>query len=323
MMNLNCEELLEGVTEPILVVSKEGDIFYKNQEMESLKSIIGINDFREIINYILGLKYVRDGLSVKGIQKELKGRVFQIDCYNYRDKVLIFLRDITRIVKLEEEIKKEGSISSFSKLLAELFHDLKGPIAGLKAATQYIKENPSETDLLEDMLSDIERIEKFLKDVMDMTKPINLSLKKENIHIVVEKVLSRIKIIYPNLNIVRNYDPSIPDLMIDPDYIQRVIYNIVQNGVEEAGQDGTILVETGVSSDPIYSPKMDKVYLRIKDSGRGVPEEIEDKIFLPFFSTKPSGTGVGLANAYNIVKSHNGILRYVKDSTFEILLPIR
>ncbi|MCX7737915.1 MAG: ATP-binding protein [Hydrogenothermaceae bacterium] len=323
MKNLNCEELLEGVAEPILVVSKEGDIFYKNQEMESLKSIIGINDFREIINYILGLKYVRDGLNVKGIQKELKGRVFQIDCYNYRDKVLIFLRDITRVVKLEEEIKKEGSISSFSKLLAELFHDLKGPIAGLKAATQYIKENPNETDLLEDMLSDIERIEKFLKDVMDITKPINLSLKKENIHIVIEKVLNRIKIIYPNLNTVRNYDPSIPDLMIDPDYIQRVIYNIIQNGVEEAGEDGTIWVETGVSSDPIYSPKMDKVYLRIKDSGRGVPQEIEDKIFLPFFSTKPSGTGVGLANAYNIVKSHSGILRYVKNSTFEILLPIR
>lgn len=323
MINLNCEELLEGITEPVVVLSKDGDIIYENQEAESLKSIIGISDFLEILKYTINLKYVKDGLSVKGIDKRLKDRQFQIDCYNYRDKLLLLIRDITRISKLEEESKREGTITSFSKLLAELFHDLKGPIAGLKAAAQYIKENPSEVDLIEDMLSDVERIERFFKDVMDLTKPLNLSLKKENIHRVIEKVLNRIIIIYPGLNVVRNYDPSIPDILFDPEYIQRVIENIVQNGVEEIDGKGTIWIETGVSSDHIYSPKMDKVYIKIKDSGRGVPEEIEDKIFLPFFSTKPSGTGIGLANAYNIVKSHNGILRYIKNSTFEILLPIR
>lgn len=322
-MILDCQEIFDSITKSIAIINRKGEILYKNQELENLISYIGNSKFHEIIKFILDLKYLKDGLNIKGLQKRLEDQYFQLDCYNYKDYVVIFIEDITRLVKLEEDSYQEGKISSFSKLIAELFHDMKGPISGLKAATQYLKENPSETDLIDEMLTDIGRIEKFLRDISDLTRPLNLSLRKENIHKIVEKVINRFCIKYPDLKIIRNYDPSIPDINIDDDYMQTVFENILQNAVDAVGTEVTVWIETGISSDPVYSPRMDKIFIRIRDSGRGIPEEILEKIFLPFFSTKEKGTGVGLANAFKIVKQHGGVLRYIGNSTFEILLPIR
>lgn len=322
-MNLDWQEILDSITYALVVVDRSGKVIYKNQEAENLISCIGNQRFTEIVNYVLSTKYINDGLSIKGLQKSFDDHHFQIDCYTYRDLVVLFIEDISRLVKLEEDNLREGRISSFSKLMAELFHDMKGPISGLKAAAQYLKENPSEIDLIDEMLSDIERIEKFLKDIASLTRPINISARRENIHKLLEKVIHRFSIKYPNLQVIRNYDPSIPEVNIDDSYMQTVFENIIQNAVDAAGTDATIWIETGISFDPVYSPRMDKVSIKIRDSGRGIPEDILDKIFIPFFSTKEKGTGVGLANAFKIVKHHGGVLRYTGNSTFEILLPVR
>lgn len=322
-MNLDWQEILDSITYVLAVVDRGGKVIYKNQEAENLISSIGNQKFTEMINYVLNTKYIKDGLSIKGLQKSFDDYHFQIDCYTYRNLVVLFIEDISRLVKLEEDNLREGRISSFSKLMAELFHDMKGPISGLKAAAQYLKENPSEIDLIDEMLSDIERIEKFLKDIASLTRPINISVRKENIHKLLEKVIHRFSIKYPDLQIIRNYDPSIPEVNIDDSYMQTVFENIIQNAVDAAGTDATIWIETGISFDPVYSPRMDKVSVKIRDSGKGIPEDILDKIFIPFFSTKEKGTGVGLANAFKIVKQHGGVLRYTGNSTFEILLPVR
>lgn len=323
MITVDCQEILDSLTYGIAVVNKDGKLVYQNQELENLISSIGNKKFREIVNYTLNLKYIKDGLNVKGIRKTVDDHYFQIDCYNYKDLVILFIEDISRLVRLEEDNLREGKIASFSKLMAELFHDMKGPIAGLKAAAQYLKENPSEIDLIDEMLSDIERLEKFLKDIVNLTRPLNLSFRRENIHKLIEKVVQKFSIKQPQLKFIRNYDPSIPDINIDEVYMQTVFENIIQNAVDAAGHDATIWIETGVSFDPVYSPRMDKISVKIRDSGKGIPDEILDKVFLPFFSTKEKGTGVGLANAFKIVKQHNGVLRYIGNSTFEILLPIR
>lgn len=319
---MNWEDIFESITDPIIIISKDGNILYENQEAKNFALSEGLS-YKNLIEDILNNKYIKDEINIKGLHKSFNRRDLEIDSYIQKDSIVIFIRDITRLTKLEEDLKREGKISTFSKLLAELFHDLKGPLSGLKAAIQYLKENPTETDLYDDMLNDIYRIEKFLKSVMDLAKPINLNFERENIHKVIDRVVDRYKSLFPDINIVKIYDPSLPDIMIDRDLLQRVIENILQNSVDEIKGEGTVWIKTGISTDNIYSSRMDKIFIKIKDSGKGVPEEIVDKIFLPFFSNKEKGTGVGLSNSYNIIKAHGGILRYIKDATFEILLPIR
>ncbi|MCX7760745.1 MAG: ATP-binding protein [Hydrogenothermaceae bacterium] len=320
---LNCEEILESITDPVVIISKEGKILFENQEAKNFASLSGVQSLEALLKDVLKSRYISEGFNIKGMYRRFKDKDLEIDGYIYRDSIIVVIRDITRYIKLEEDLKKEGKIQIFSKLLAELFHDLKGPISGIKAAAQYFKENPSEIEMIDDIINDIGRIERFLKEVTSLTRPLNLVLRNENIHKIIDKTVIRYETIYPTVKIKRLYDPSLPDIPIDEDYFLRVLENLIQNSVDAINSEGEIIIETGISDDMIYSPRRDKIYIRIKDSGKGVPEDIIDKIFLPFFSTKEGGTGVGLSNAFNIVKSHGGILRYIGNSTFEILLPIR
>jgi two-component system nitrogen regulation sensor histidine kinase GlnL len=232
------------------------------------------------------------------------------------------LRDITRFYKLEEESKREGTLYAFSKMLSELFHDMKGPITGIKAAAQYLKDNPRETELLDDILYEIKRIEEFINQIAYLNKPEKLNLSKENIHKLIDNVIAKFSKIYSEAEFVRKYDPSLPEIKIDKNQILNVIENLIKNALEAINFEGKVEVETGISFDEIYSPKRNKISIKIKDSGPGIPEDMLDKLFIPFYTTKEFGTGVGLARSYKIVKQHKGILRYIGNSTFEIILPI-
>ncbi|ACD66777.1 MAG TPA: two-component sensor histidine kinase [Sulfurihydrogenibium sp.] len=316
------KEILESILEPITVLDFSGKILYSNQEFENYRSILG-RRLNKLLSDIINLKYVKEGIPVKNLYKEIDEYKFLIDIFPYEnDKVILLLRDITRFYKLEEESKREGTLYAFSKMLSELFHDMKGPVTGIKAATQYLKDNPGETELLDDILYEIKRIEEFINQIAYLNKPEKLNLSKENIHKLIDNVIAKFSKIYPRVEFVRTYDPSLPDIKIDKNQMLNVIENLIKNAIEAINFEGKVEVETGISFDEIYSPKRNKIFIKIKDSGQGIPEDMLDKLFIPFYTTKEFGTGVGLARSYKIVKQHKGILRYIGNSTFEIILPI-
>jgi nitrogen-specific signal transduction histidine kinase len=316
------KEILESILEPITVLDFSGKILYANQEFENYRSILG-RRLNKLLLDIINLKYIKEGIPVKNLYKEIDEYKFLIDIFPYEnDKVILLLRDITRFYKLEEESKREGTLYAFSKMLSELFHDMKGPITGIKAAAQYLKDNPGETELLDDILYEIKRIEEFINQIAYLNKPEKLNLLKENIHKLIDNVIAKFSKIYPQVEFVRKYDPSLPEIKIDKNQMLSVIENLIKNALEAINFEGRVEVETGISFDEIYSPKRNKIFIKIKDSGSGIPEDMLDKLFIPFYTTKEFGTGVGLARSYKIVKQHKGILRYIGNSTFEIILPI-
>lgn len=319
------KEILENFQEPLILIDKKGKILYSNPAFDSyLYSYFSNINIKTLINEILSLKYLKEGISVKNYIANLGDFSFLIDVYLFEENTyIILIKDITRLLKIEEEIKKEGTLTTVSKFLTELFHDMKGPITGIKAATQFLKENPEEIEVLDDILYEVKRIEDFINQLSFLSKPIQLNIKYENIHKLIDEIIKKYQRIYKEIKFERVYDPSLPDIPIDKEKISSVIENIIKNSIDAVNQKGKITMYTGLSKDPIFSTKMDKIFIRIQDSGKGVPPEIVDKIFLPFFSTKNFGSGIGLANAYNIVKNHKGILRYIGNSTFEIVLPIR
>ncbi|MFN3977036.1 two-component system sensor histidine kinase NtrB [Sulfurihydrogenibium azorense] len=317
------KEILDNFQEPIVVIDKDKNIVYSNSAFDSYISYFSKNDIINLLKEILSIKYLEEGLSVKNYLITLNNSYLLVDVYPFEDMYIILLKDITRLVKLEEELKKEGTLTAVSKFLIELFHDIKGPITGIKAATEYLKENPDELDLLDDIIYEINKIQDYINQLSSLSKPLKLNLSYQNIHKLIDKVVKKYEKVYKNVKFIKLYDPSLPDIYVDKEKMTSVIENLVKNAIEAIDQKGEITIQTGISFDPVFSPRMNKVSIKIKDSGKGVPQEIVDKIFLPHFTTKESGSGVGLANAYNIVKSHKGILRYIGNSTFEILLPIR
>ena len=318
-----CEKILEGIEDPLFVISSQKDIIYENSASKELRTSIGKKNFQKIIDKAFHPEVYEKNIFIKGIFLELPEYKFLIDVFPYQNEGLtVIVRDITRFIELEDLSKKEGFIVTITKLLADIFHDLKGPIGGIKGAVQLLKEDPQDTELLDDIMYEVKRLENLISEITFITKPANLNKRRTNIHELLDKAIKSLKNAYPKVSFVRKYDPSIPEILVDKDYIMRVFINIIKNGIEATEGKGTITISTGISWDRVYSPRGKKIFIRIKDSGKGVPEDMLDKLFLPFNSTKKSGMGIGLSSAYKIVKDHNGILRYIGDATFEILLPI-
>jgi Signal transduction histidine kinase, nitrogen specific len=173
------KEILESILEPITVLDYSGRILYSNQEFENYRSILG-RKLNKLLSDIINLKYVKEGIPVKNLYKEIDGYKFLIDIFPYEnDKVILLLRDITRFYNLEEESKREGTLYAFSKMFSELFHDMKGSITGIKAAVQYLKDNPEDKELLDDILYEIKRIEEFINQIAYLNKPEKLNLSKK------------------------------------------------------------------------------------------------------------------------------------------------
>ncbi|WP_457640844.1 two-component system sensor histidine kinase NtrB [Persephonella sp.] len=320
----NPENILESIEDPIIVLTFNGEILYSNQSAEQLRAQLGKKAFYELITYPLTLKHIKNRVSVKSIFKEINKNNFLIDAFPYGNEcVTLLIRDITRFIELEENTKKEGWIATISKLISNIFHDMKGPIGGIKGSAQLLKEDPTDQELIEDILYEVKRLESMINDVTLITKPIKLQREKTNIHQLIDRTIKSLQSQYPEIEFKRVYDPSLPDIELDREYMLRVLINIIRNGIEAVEGKGVITIFTGISWDNVYSPKGDKMFVRIKDSGKGVPEEMLDKLFVPFASTKKGGMGIGLSSSYKIVKEHGGILRYIGNATFEILLPYK
>ena len=317
------KEILDNFQEPIILINKEGNILYSNPAFDSYISSFSKNDLVNLLKEVLSIRYLEEGLSVKNYLININDSYLSVDIYPFKDMYIILLKDFTRLIKLEEELKKEGTLSAISKFLIQLFHDIKGPITGIKAAVEFLKENPDEIDLLDDIMYEVNRIQDYINQLSSLSKPLKLNLSYQNIHKLIDEVVKKYESFYKNIKFVKLYDPSLPEIPVDKEKIISVIENLIKNAIDAINQKGEITLQTGISFDPVFSPRMNKVSIKIKDSGKGVPQDLVDKIFLPHFTTKESGSGIGLANAYNVVKYHKGVLRYIGDSTFEILLPIR
>ncbi|GAB6073013.1 hypothetical protein JCM14244_13900 [Venenivibrio stagnispumantis] len=315
------KDILESITQPVFIVNLEKEIIYQNQ---SAKSYFDKKSLHQFIEKIFSLRHIKDGFSIINYFLEISELKFIVDIYPYKEEyIIIFAKDITRYFELEEISRKEDIIFALSKMIAEIFHDMKGPISGIKAAAQFLKENPEELSLIDDIIEETDRLTKMINEITFINKDINLKKEPTNIHKLIDKVIKSFQKEYKEVIFERLYDPSIPDINIDKDYLTRVFINLIRNSIEAINGKGKIQIQTGISFDKILSPKGNKIYIRIKDSGKGIPKELEDKIFLPFITTKSSGMGIGLASAYKIIKKHEGIIRYIKDATFEILLPIK
>ncbi len=322
---IDYKDILESIEFPIVVLDVNKNIHYLNSSAKELKVFLGVSKFFELVTYPLTNPLIKDGYSVKGILKELDENKYLIDISNITgtDLYTILIRDVTRFLELEEKMKKEGSVFTMTQIISEIFHEMKGPVGGIKACAQLLKELPEDKELIEDILWETNRLENIINQMTFLSKEITLKKEITNIHKILRDTIKSFQKQYKDVKFIEIFDPSLPDIPVDREFITRVFVNLIRNSVEAINQKGWVEIKTGISWDKVFSPKGDKIFIRIKDSGKGVPEEIKDKLFYPLTSNKKNGMGLGLSISYKIVKAHNGLLRYIGNSTFEIILPIK
>ena len=233
--------------------------------------------------------------------------------------LLLTLQDGSSLRALDRRLTFRNAARSVAGMAAILAHEVKNPLSGIRGAAQLLEGTVSEEDRELAMLirDEADRI-RALVERMDMfsEKPIDRSTV--NIHRVLERVRMLASSSFAaHLRIVERYDPSLPPVWGNRDQLVQVLLNLVKNAAEAisaAEGTGEITLSTAYrhglrlavpgSTERVHLPLL----VVVRDNGPGIPEDIKPHLFEPFISSKPSGSGLGLALAAKIVGDHGGLI---------------
>lgn len=223
---------------------------------------------------------------------------------------------------LQERLAALGEIASYTA------HNLRNPLAGIRAAAQVGQCEPSATteirESLDEVIGAVDRMDNWIKRFLTYAKPLNLQIDLHDLNQIISEVASLAHRPYGNKADLRlNLDRSLPEAAIDGVLIEQAIHVIVTNAFESLENGGLVEIATrshGVSDGDPWGK------IIITDNGRGIPPQIRQKLFRPFTTSKEGGTGLGLAQAKKIIDTHGGeiIVESLEPGTRVIIsLPLR
>lgn len=219
-------------------------------------------------------------------------------------------------------------LASIGRLAATIAHEIRNPLTSVKLNVQKIAESPDLDEVEREHVAisreGIAQIEKFIKELLEFTRTARLQLESFPLDQILDESLKLFQEMLRQKAVVlaKSYAPGLPEAKVDGDRMRQVFLNLLRNAHEAVERGGRI----DIALDEVAEDGGRRLRVRIGDDGHGIRAEDRDNIFEPFYTTKSSGFGLGLANARKIVEQHGGTIRIAdKDgpgSLFEVLIPV-
>ncbi len=246
------------------------------------------------------------------------------------DGLLVELLSMDRHLRITREEQLQTQFQATREVMRGLAHEIKNPLGGLRGSAQLLERELASPELREYTRIIIEEADRLRNLVDRMLLPNHTPrLRPTNIHEVLERVCQLVELeINHHIALVRDYDPSLPELEADADQLIQAVLNIVRNAVQAIGaQTGTITLRTRPLRQFTIGHSRHRLVLNIQviDTGPGIPAEMLETIFYPMVSGRAEGTGLGLTIAQNLINQHHGLIEVSSEpghTVFNLLLPI-
>lgn len=215
------------------------------------------------------------------------------------------------------------------QIIRQLAHEIRNPLGGLRGAAQLLERelvDPELREYTQVIIGEADRLAMLTSNLLGPTQ--NVEVKLFNIHELIERVVLLVQSQSPEgVTLVRDYDPSLPDISVDRDQIIQALLNIARNAVEAVGEIGSVTLRTRALMNYIIGNRRHRIVfsIEIEDDGPGIPADIEDSIFLPLVTGRDDGTGLGLALAQDLVSRHGGLIEFESEpgkTIFMMRLPL-
>lgn len=241
-------------------------------------------------------------------------------------------KDLRERLKMEERLQEtqqrllqSEKLAAMGRLTSQIAHELNNPIYGIMNTLELLKTEVTPESkrrkILEMSLSETQRLSEMLRNMLSFSKPEEETRRPVDVNELLESIVLFMdkQMREGNIDIETNFEPEIPRVMGSTNQLRQVFLNLIRNAKEAMPQGGTLSLETTMEDK--------RVIIDVRDTGIGISEEIQDKLFEAFFTTKAAvkGVGLGLSVCYGIIKDHGGEIRVEseegKGSTFSVLLP--
>ena len=348
------EAVLNSLPHPVLVVGPDGKIIEANVSaeafFESSIAFLRRHALRDVVPFgspLLALiDQVRERAAAVNEYKvdlstpRMPGeRIVDLHVAPLTERaghVVVMLQERTIADKMDRQLTHRGAARSVIALASMLAHEIKNPLSGIRGAAQLLEQSATPDDrTLTRLICDeadrivklVDRMEVFADERPVDREPVNIHAVLEHVRRLAQSGFGR------HIRFVEQYDPSLPLVYANRDHLIQVFLNLVKNAAEAIGEnaaDGEIQLTTAFRPGVRLSLPGSKTRVSlplefcVKDNGPGVPDDLLPHLFDPFVTTKPSGSGLGLALVAKIVGDHGGIIECESQSrrtVFRVLMP--
>jgi two-component system sensor histidine kinase HydH len=243
---------------------------------------------------------------------------------------VLLMYDLSELKRLEKEVQRHDRLVALGKMAAGVAHEVRNPLSSIKGFATLLgskfKDGSQEHEAADLLVQEAERLNRSITELLNYARP--TSLRKESVNLG-DIVNSSLRLISSDaqaleVKILLDIEPDLPTVSVDKDKINQILLNLYLNGLQ-AMEFSSSKKELKVFVHRDANTGM--VVIEVQDTGCGIPQENLDKVLDPYYTTKPEGTGLGLALVYKIIDEHNGTITFFskegEGTTVSVSLPIQ
>ncbi|PJB28046.1 hypothetical protein CO110_10655 [Candidatus Desantisbacteria bacterium CG_4_9_14_3_um_filter_40_11] len=348
------EGLMESMGQGLFALDLNNNIVLTNQRIAEIldyqefellgKPVFNLIDAREIETFWNEYSKIKSGKKtnfeitlISKTKNEIHAFINQTPLFDNNgvfNGSLSLVTDITNLKEIEKKLRETEKLTMMSQLASEVAHEIRNPLAVIKSGLYLLRKTLSagREAGLEPFPTDegisridraVDRVEAYVDNLLNLSKPPSLNLKTVGINALIEEFLAEIPHeIFSNIEVVKELGDDLPQVKVDTEKLKQVFINLTKNASEAMQGKGKIQINTC----RLQIIEKEFIQLTFEDTGYGISEEIIEKIFDPFYTTKTKGTGLGLAICKKIIDAHQGKIevksRVGVGTTIVIWLPI-
>ena len=336
------ETVLDSLNEGVMVCDTQHRLVMVNKfierflpqtrehENDKIWTFVKDDNLREFLEQILvsgdRVEEKEFDVEIKNKQRLLSISVLPLVRDHQVSGSLIYVEDITEKRGKEARLRRAENLASLTTLAAGVAHEIKNPLGSLSIHIQLIQKAVAGNQLsvLDKYIAvvneEIDRLNRIVVDFLFAVRPMDLEPREGNINTLIAELVEfvRYELDEARIGCVMELSENMPLIDFDERFMKQALLNLIKNAIAAMGNGGTLTITTGFNDTEIQ--------ISVKDTGVGISEENLPKIFEPYFTTKPTGTGLGLTLVFKIIREHQGDLnvksREGEGADFIITLPI-
>ncbi len=327
-------DLVWNLRNGVLAVTRDGDVAVMNEVAYRILGLtphaadIGrpytdvLREVPDLVRILTGMFELSHLPNRAELRLKATGKVIGYTLSKVLDKrgrvtgAALFFKDLTRVEQLEERERLRDRLAALGEMAAAIAHEVKNPLAGIEVMAGVLKRQlPDSEDaqsILRDIIKEAKMANAIVVEVLDFVRPIRLQVERISLADVVRDAISMAESHVPRgrVRLVLDLPEDLSPIQGDPHQIRQIFTNLLTNAFEAMGGTGAVrLSAVQVTTDEeaaADAPSVPMIQVEVSDDGPGIPADVIDRIFSPFFTTKPQGSGLGLAIVRKIVDAHDG-----------------